>query len=299
MNSSKLFVSLISLISSCHSAAAFARSASTAATASHHVLHAINNDEVNDVNRRYALKKFSLAFVSSVAAVSLTPQTALAESDLFKANPLTNRFLEEIRIREQDEKDNIYGGELESGSAKPDGLDQYVELLQPILTVEKDLSTVNQLINSNSDNANNKPVTKEEYTALFEKVTAILSKSQFDKINFKKAFNAFADNIYYSDPDRANLYLGGGAVPKTSQSIAYLLRNDILTGIEDMRAEVQYLLKELAKLSPGEMVKVDREKGLDLEEILGLSKTASEGMIKYLDLVPPKELELAKAKFAL
>lgn len=297
MNSSKLFVSLISLISSCHSAAAFAPSASTATTASH-VLHAINNDEVNDVNRRDALKKFSLAFVSSVAAVSLTPQTALAESDLFKANPLTNRFLEEIRIREQDEKDNIYGGELESGSAKPDGLDQYVELLQPILTVEKDLSTVNQLINSNSD-ANNKPVTKEEYTALFEKVTAILSKSQFDKINFKKAFNAFADNIYYSDPDRANLYLGGGAVPKTSQSIAYLLRNDILTGIEDMRAEVQYLLKELAKLSPGEVVKVGGDKGLDLEEISGLSKTASEGMIKYLDLVPPKELELAKAKFAL
>ena len=53
-----------------------------------------------------------------------------------------------------------------------------------------------------------------------------------------------ADNIYYSDPDRANLYLGGGAVPKNEQSIAYLLRNDILTNLENLQAEVAYLIKE-------------------------------------------------------
>ena len=95
------------------------------------------------------------------------------------------------------------------------------------------------------------------------------------------------------------MYLGGGAIPKTTQSIAYLLRNDVLTNVEDMRAEVTYLLKELNKMASGTKVVVggEREGGLDLDEISKLSKTAGEGMCKYLDLVPPKELEVAKAKF--
>ena len=92
----------------------------------------------------------------------------------------------------------------------------------------------------------------------------------------------------YSDPDRANLYLGGGAIPQNSQSIAYLLRNDVLTNVEDMRAEVAYLLKVLRK-GEGE---------LELEDILAMSKMGKEGMAKYLDLVPPKELEAARSKFA-
>lgn len=75
---------------------------------------------------------------------------------------------------------------------------------------------------------------------MFEKVNEILAKEIFVKIQFKKAFNAFADNIYYSDPDRANLYLGGGAVPQSTQTLAYLLRNDVLTNTEDMR-EFQFV----------------------------------------------------------
>ena len=94
--------------------------------------------------------------------------------------------------------------------------------------------------------------------------------------------------LSYSDPDRANLYLGGGAIPQNSQSIAYLLRNDVLTNVEDMRAEVAYLLKVLRK-GEGE---------LELEDILAMSKMGKEGMAKYLDLVPPKELEAARSKFA-
>ena len=104
------------------------------------------------------------------------------------------------------------------------------------------------------------------------------------------AFNAFADNIYYSDPDRANLYLGGGAEPTTIQSIAYLLRNDILTNIEDMRAEVKFLLKELEKNGVDEAVN-------ELDEIYGLNKMANEAIKKYLDLVPPNELKSARGIF--
>ena len=144
---------------------------------------------------------------------------------------------------------------------------------------------------------NNDKSTKEDYIALFNQADTLLAKPLFVKINFKKAFNAFADNIYSSDPDRANLYLGGGAIPKTSQSIAYLLRNDVLTSVEDMRAEVQYLLRELNKLGDGSTVVVGGKDGeLDLEEMIALSKVANGGMVKYLDLVPPKELEVVRKK---
>jgi hypothetical protein len=56
---------------------------------------------------------------------------------------------------------------------------------------------------------------------------SILSDSKYDKVSFKKIFNAYGDNIYYSDPDRANVYLGGGAMPRSEQSLAYLLRKSI------------------------------------------------------------------------
>ena len=192
----------------------------------------------------------------------------------------------QLRIWNQDEADNIqYNGELASASSGPAPFDQYVELLQPILAVERDISKLDQLLNK-STAAND-----QEYISTFQKMAQILSQPNLDKVNFKKAFNAFADNIYYTDPDRANLYLGGGATPGATQSLAYLLRNDVLTNIEDMRAEVQYLMKEV---EIGEMV---GQGGLDLSDLYGLVIMAKEGIRKYLDLVPPKELEAARAKF--
>lgn len=192
----------------------------------------------------------------------------------------------QLRIWNQDEADNIqYNGELASASSGPAPFDQYVQLLQPILAVERDILTLDQLLNENTA-ANN-----QEYISTFKKMDQILSQPNLDKVNFKKAFNSFADNIYYTDPDRANLYLGGGATPGATQSLAYLLRNDVLTNIEDMRAEVQYLMKEVER---GPRV---GEGGLDLNDLYGFVKVAKDGIEKYLDLVPPKELEAARAKF--
>ena len=92
-----------------------------------------------------------------------------------------------------------------------------------------------------------------------------------------------ADNIYYSDPDRANLYLGGGAVPKNEQSIAYLLRNDVLTNIENLQAEVAYLIKEKKAGNP-----------LETEDLYSYCNICKDGMSKYLDLVPPMEVKIAQ-----
>jgi len=216
--------------------------------------------------RRLLSALCSISFLTSSTPVS-------AKDELFKPNPLTNPVLEQLRIWEQAEADNIkYGGELAPGS--PKGRDAYAKLLIPILSIQKDIDVVYDKLH-----APNGPNLKD--------ANEILSKPQFQKLTFKKIFNAFADNIYYSDPDRANAYLGGGATPKNEQSIAYLLRNDVLTNLENLQAEVAYLLKE-------------QEKGneLETEDLFQFVKISQDGMVKYLDLVPPEELKLGRDLFS-
>ncbi len=140
----------------------------------------------------------------------------------------------------------------------------------PILGIAQDLDTLADLLLVES--------------MKLEEAQTILSKSQFDKIQFKKIFNAFADNIYYTDPDRANVYLGGGATPKNVQSIAYLYRNDILDNIEALQAEVSFLLKEQKNGNSSESTD-------DLRQYINKGK---ESMIKYLELVPPGEMKAAR-----
>ena len=138
----------------------------------------------NIINRRRAVQQFSLAFLSSSIILESQQQPANANDDLFKSNPLTNPVFEKLRIINQDEADNIkYGGELESGSAKPTAFDQYVQLLQPILIVDNDLTQINKLLKED------RPKTKDAYSSLFQQIDTILSKSLFDKINFKKGKN--------------------------------------------------------------------------------------------------------------
>jgi uncharacterized protein YuzE len=62
-------------------------------------------------------------------------------------------------------------------------------------------------------------------------------------------------------------------------------------------AETLYLLKELNKKSAGETIVVGGENGLDLDEMRKMIKLATGGMVKYLALVPPAELEAATSKF--
>jgi len=176
----------------------------------------------------------------------------------------------------QDMADNIqYGGELAPGS--PKGRETYGKLLVPILSMEADFNQIDDLVHL-ADGVG------------LEKAAQILSQSKYDKKEFKKTFNAFADNIYYSDPDRANLYLGGGATPKNEQSIAYLLRNDILTNMEYLQAEVVYVKKMQQNIQSGE-----EKNPLEVDDMYDYSKKARIAMRKYLELVPPGELELGRS----
>ncbi len=271
-----------------------------------------NNDA--SISRRNLLNSIVPATLASAALMS-QPQPSLAKDELFKPNPLLNPVLEKIRILEQAEADNIqYGGELAPGS--PKGRETYAKLLLPILMIQRDLVQIDELSHLEDGKG-------------LEEANKLLSKPYFEKIGFKRTFNAFgkkndvllsfrrkklyhhikysiraliwicahtyyahhifqsinqssADNIYYSDPDRANAYLGGGAVPKNEQSIAYLLRNDVLTNVENLQAEVAYMIKEKKAGNP-----------LETEDLYLYTKACNEGMVKYLELVPPGEMKIA------
>lgn len=200
------------------------------------------------------------------ASVIIPCQQADAVDPLFRPNPLTNPILEKMRILDQDYADNVkYSGELAPGS--PAFRDSYAKLLVPVLYIERDLVTLSTLLSDEPTIPNLSDAKK------------ILDQKYFIKIEFKKIFNAFADNIYYTDPDRANAYLGGGATPKNEQSIAYLLRNEILTNLENLQAEVDYLIKT---------------KEPEYDDLKLYVKAASDNMKKYLELVPPNELEAAR-----
>jgi len=199
---------------------------------------------------------------------TISAQRVCAVDELFKPNPLTSNVLEQIRIWEQAEADTIkYKGELTGGDVgKRDSSGAYAELLVPILGIAAELESIDRLLH-------------EKGLAELADARRVLQQTKYDKINFKKVFNAYGDNIYYSDPDRANVYLGGGATPKTEQTLAYLQRNEILTNVEDMRAEADFVLKH-------------PEEGLD--EMLALSSATVSAMKKYLEVVPPSEISLAR-----
>lgn len=176
----------------------------------------------------------------------------------------------QIRILNQAEADDLkYGGELAPGNAGNKGkVDAYPKLLAPILKMDEEMAEVKRLVRDE----NGRPES-------WKKALDILKNEKYDKIAFKKTFNAYGDNIYYNDPDRANLYLGGGATPKTEQSLAYLLRNDLLTNIENLRAELEYLLK-----TPEE----------EVDDLYSYADIVAGAMKKYLALAPPSEIEAAQ-----
>lgn len=159
---------------------------------------------------------------------------------------------------------------MEAGDAGNKGkVDAYPKLLVPILQIQRDLKQVNVLVRDPSQ---------------WKEAQKILAQAKYDKIQFKKIFNAYGDNIYYSDPDRANVYLGGGATPRNEQSLAYLLRNEVLTNIEALKAELEYLLKDSTPAS---------EK-IETEDLYQYAKTATSTMDEYIKLVPPNEMALAE-----
>ena len=115
-----------------------------------------------------------------------------------------------------------------------------------------------------------------------------IGQPPFTKVAFKRTLNAYSDNIYYVDRDRANAYLGGGAAPTNTQTIAYLHRNDCLTNIEALVSELEFLIGE----------RDGQRDDTDTADLKQFSAAAAAALGKYLSLVPPPEMAAARALVA-
>ena len=141
-----------------------------------------------------------------------------------KRTPLTSKPLEWLRVADQREADETLGELADPGAAQTAArLAEVVRLGDALRALGADLGTAPG----------------------WRRARAALAAPAFQPKAFKRAFNAYSDNVYYAkaDPDRANLYLLGGAPPSTAQTVAYLHRNDALDNVDRLRAELDYLLE--------------------------------------------------------
>lgn len=205
-----------------------------------------------------------------------------------RRNILTNKLLEGIRIANQVDYDNKYSDAAVDQAVKADDNSKLVLLLIPIIDIKNDLQMISDLIS------------QPTYVSL-SKAHALLDSSSYDTKQLKKTFNRYADNIYYSDPDRANLYLGGGAVPDTKQTEKYLLRNEVITNINNLHDDIDILLGAAHQRGGSSSSKEKKgSTGRDLDatdqdyiDTVDDCRTALDSIQQYLSLVDIDDLELA------
>jgi hypothetical protein len=136
------------------------------------------------------------------------------------------KWLEQVRIFLQDEADAVqYGGQEGLAPGGPPPAVPALRLL-PIVQMQQTLRTLPPMV---ADQAR------------WETLYDVVSTGQFETKEFKRIFNAYSDNIYYtSNTAEANAYLLGGATPSTSQTTQYLLRNEALKQLAELRDEIRY-----------------------------------------------------------
>ncbi len=168
------------------------------------------------ITRRLALS--TLPFLIPLRSSAAQPWS---DSDLGKFSPLSRaRVLEPARILGQRYDDvTKYQGELIDPLSDTTGSPV---ALKALVSALDDLSQI--AASASNDCAEAVAKRLESYTV----------------IGLKRTFNAYADNIFLSAPERSNKYLLGGATPTNTQSLLYLLRNDVIGSVEDLKAECVY-----------------------------------------------------------
>ena len=196
------------------------------------------------------------------------PPPATARQRMIRAseNILTNPVLENMRKADQLDPDE---------QAEPQATKALY--LVPILSINADIQSIGESIEEIS-----KMSSKSEVDLRLRSILEVLNKEVYETVAFKKIFNKYADNIYYSDPREANLYLGGGTTPTSKQTTQYLLRNDLLTSIGNIKGDVSAMQKEGVT---GEMV---------LEDALDDIKEAQRSMEQYLEMADKEDVDVAK-----
>lgn len=224
---------------------------------------------------------FSTAGTAVFAPGPADAQMKLSASDEMGAsNPLTNRVLEKVRMLQQDEADIMtYNGELASPDGGPPTMP--ARLLAPIVLLSDRLDGINKSLKTVDLRGDAASV-----DATWMAARKALGQEPFTKKAFKRLFNAYSDNIWYVNPDRANIYLGGGAAPSTWQTTQYMQRNDALTNIENAVSELDYLLSERKEGTLPEQ--------LDATDLLEYMTAAVGAFQQYFKLAPEKDLKAAR-----
>ena len=181
-------------------------------------------------------------------------------------NFLTNPVLETFRKLDQlDPDENV---ENQSNKAI---------LFVPIQRISNDLNNCRDLLCELRSKAISDGGVEQSLLAM----KSTLESSEYQDIYFKKIFNRYSDNIFYSNSDQANLYLGGGSLPNSRQTQQYMLRNDILTGVQNTREDIQELI----------------EKGVNaqsLADAIDDIDASISSLEEYIGLCDPQDVELAK-----
>ena len=203
--------------------------------------------------------------------VSDRPPPATTRQKMIRAseNILTNPVLESLRKADQLDPDE---------QAEPQATKALY--LVPILVVNADIQFIGDSIEKLST-----LTSKNDIDQKLKSILDVLNKDVYETKTFKKTFNKYADNIYYSDPREANLYLGGGTTPTSKQTTQYLLRNDLLTSIGNIKGDILAMQKEGIT---GDMV---------LEDSLDDVKEAQGSMKQYLAMADKEDIDVAKKLF--
>ena len=195
------------------------------------------------------------------------------------SNILTAPVMERIRMIQQIDYD------VNEGLAEPKYFSNKVILLVPIVTLEKDLDSIRELLTSFSLKADESSVSKG-----LSSLSDFLKKESFDKIALKKIFNRYSDNIFYTSPDEANLYLAGGATPSSRQTQQYLLRNDVITYIGNVKGDVQQMMDENSVRS--------NHFQQDIADALSDLEDAYAALRQYFDLADRNDVEMARRVYS-
>ena len=185
-------------------------------------------------------------------------------------NFLTNPVLETVRkIDQMDFDDSTTNKEV---------------LLVPIVRIDLDFNIIKALFEEMDSSSFASPDNLKKLNQVLE----ILSKPDYSKKNFKALFNRYSDNIFYTNPDQANIYLAGGTPPNSRQTEQYLLRNQVLNSVEFIRNDAESMLID---------VKSDSRISTDWEQvIIDTISDLEEGknaLKEYLKLADPRDVELA------
>ena len=181
-------------------------------------------------------------------------------------NFLTNPILEALRKADQLDAD-FPDDDARRETTK-------VLLLVPIIEIENEMVKIDKLLGGSIDKTR------------LELAQRILLEPKYGSKVFKKIFNRYSDNIFYTNSKQANLYLAGGTTPSSQQTTQYLFRNSILTAIEFVQQDIAELLDSIEKNGA-----VSEQ---DVQDAASDLADASKALKSYLLLADPEDLAVAR-----